>query len=204
MRSAAFTSAEISVALFGPGELEDITGFPQHLQRLWRSRGHLSEKAPHKRSQFNARDVAELYVRYLLAIYCVSPARSRSIGHKAAPMIFWAALLNTDGACEVIGPEDHVHRFLTAFQNDHGVAAELANTEPEFSRFLWSGDGSTFDFAEESDEVFASNANHSYVFLDLEAMANTLGQRAGKPLVTVRFPLAPDERPVRKLTKGTS
>jgi hypothetical protein len=203
MRSSELTQAEISFAQFGPGELERITGFPQHLQRLWRRRGHLSAKTPHARSHFSAVEVAELFVRYLLAVYCVSPTESRAIGEKAGPMVLWAALLCCDGACEVLGEREDVERLINAFAHDDGLASSLAGFEGEFTQFLWSGDGSSFEFTKESEPVFASFPHYSYVFLDLEWMGTTLGQRAGKPLVTVRLDAGP-QRTIRRLTTGVS
>lgn len=204
MRAAPLADADVALAQFGPGDLERITGFPQHLQRLWRRRGHLEEKTPHARSHFSSLEVAELFVRYQLAIYCVSPVRSRAIGEKAGPMVLFAALLNADGACEAIGDGQRVEAFIHAFGEDYALASHLAGEHDSYSQFLWSSGGSDFSFAPDCGPVIASGSRHSYVFLDLQAMAETLAQRAGKPLVTVTFPSEPGTRVSRRLTTGSS
>jgi hypothetical protein len=112
------------------------------------------------------------------------------------------SLLDVDGACEVIGAATRVEKFLTAFANEDPLAATLAALRTDYSRYLWSADGRDFELGNELGIIIAAEASHAYVFLDLEAIAATVGQRARKPLVAVRFQALADQRQVRRLTSG--
>jgi hypothetical protein len=145
-------------------------------------------------------EVAELFVRHQLALYCVPPGRTQELGRRAAKIVIWRALLNCDGAREVIGEAEAADAFMRRFETDHRIVDAIVGT-PQPLRFLWSAGGSEFHEAMDPNEFLLQPSHISLVCIDLERMADALARRAARPLVRVTVPHAPEACTVRRLTR---
>lgn len=173
-------------AEFKPGEVHKLTGMAPALQRLWKRRGQLPS-GDGDSEPITARVAAEIFVRHQLGLGALPPSESADIAAKAAPIVFWFALLNTDGACAVVGPRNEVTRFLGEFVYNHKLATELSGIVPEEAyRYLYRyGSKGPFNFAINDKAVFGSSKFTLLSVLDLERIGTVLGAAAGRPLLTV-------------------
>ncbi len=153
-----------------------------------------------------ARVVAEIYVRHQLGLGGLPPSESANISAEAAPIVLWFALLNTDGACAVVGPKNEVAEFIDQFVCNHKLASKLSGVSPEkASRFLYRyGGKGDFHFAMDNGTVFRARKFTLLSVLDLEEIGNSIGYRAGRPLLTVEIPsdTVPRSMWERRLTAG--
>ena len=170
---------DLELASFTAPELERITGFPHHLQRLWRHRGHLEQRPRYAPSRYSSLELAQLCVRYRLSTCSLPPAESREIGAEAGRIVLFAALVSGAGDA---GPANHRNPRL-----DLAIAARLcgANSAEE-RRFLWSADGSDFRLGRLSEAGILDGVHESHICIDLFVMGSRIASRAGRPLATVR------------------
>lgn len=175
----------VKQAHFTPSELAAITGLSPEMQRVWRRRGQLPEGVGSP-ARFNATDAAELIVRYQLSRYGVSPSESADAGKRAAPLVLWFALLDADGACEVIGSEADVLSFLERFQEGHDLAAGLAGAATR-ARYVWRADGDELEFVSDLQDAGEAGEFLSGFFIDLSHAGTRLAAVAGRPLMTVEL-----------------
>lgn len=186
-------------AKFTSTETCDIVGMSPALLRLWRSRGQVSGGGG-KSATFDAREVAELMIKYELSKFGVSPSDSGETSCKAAQIMLWFALLNSDGTCEAIGTEADTDRFIERFKTDHLVAAMLTG-EPEFLQFIVKSSVGDLTFYKElTDELLAFNSTRSIYVVSLQKAALDLAIGARRPLFSVDVSGDTPERIVRRLT----
>lgn len=192
-----------------PAETERASGLSVDLQRVWRRRGQLPDRAgPHAR--FDIFALAAVMVRYALTQRGVSPGDSLQIGVAAAPSVVWCALMYADGVCEVRGSPDNVDAFEAAYFEDDALINRLAGTAPsDVGRYMIAFDDE--DPILENDPgaaIEASGAETSYV-VSLDVLGSRLAERVGKPLLVVQAGPSPktaaDSRhQVRRLMRGRS
>jgi len=190
-------------AVFKPTEMGKITGLSPDLQRVWKRRGQLpwgnGEPAP-----FTAPVAAEMFVRHQLSLNGLPPGDSAEIGGGSAAIVFWFALLNVDGACEVVGPPEAVNQFLESFGSDSELVNELTGSPP-IHQFLYRYDGAgEFRRGKEMQEIVGSANFSSLALIDLEDIAMKLCARAKRPLITVELSdcSASPAKIIRRLTAG--
>lgn len=183
---------------FSASELTTIADIPGQIQRLWRSRGQLPGGG-RKSGNFDAREAAEIMVRYDLSRLGVPPSETDEIGSAAAQIMLWFALLNSDGTCEVNGTQEDTANFLKRFQQDERIAGALT-AEPKVQRYLWKAPGDKLSFATDIAKVIEAQGQWAMTFLDLEKSAFDLAEKAGKPLFSIDVSGDAIGRRVRRLT----
>lgn len=191
----------VTRAHFTPSEVAEITGLSPEMQRVWRRRGQLpgGMRSP---ARFDATDAAELIVRYELSRYGVSPSESAALGRRAAPMVLCFALLDADGACEVVGPEPEVSGFLERFENGHRLAAGLAGAKT-LAKYVWRADGDEVELVTDLQDAGMAGDFLSGFFVDLSRAGTRLAEVAGRPLITVEMESSEGRtiKRVRRLTR---
>jgi hypothetical protein len=185
---------------FSAAEVAAITGMPLNLQRVWRSRGQLPGGIG-KQARFSSQDVAEILVRHHLALNGIPPSESDVIGRDAARQVLCFALMDSGGACEVLGLADHAQHFLQLFMDKAELAQELAGVS-SIAQYLWRCEGGELmlvsDLANITDERRAISGS----FVDLEVAADQLVERAGRPLFSINVSPGSYGRRVRRVTNG--
>lgn len=176
-------------AEFKPREVHKLTGMAPALQRLWRRRGQMP-LSDGDAQPITVHVVAEIYVRHQLGLGGLPPSESANIAAEAAPIVLWFALLNTEGACAVVGSKNEVAEFIDQFAHDHELATQISGISSEKAyRYLYRyGGRGTFQFAMDEKAVFNSRKFTLLSILDLEEIGTLLGSRAGRPLLTVEIP----------------
>jgi hypothetical protein len=185
---------------FSAAELAAITGMPLNLQRVWRSRGQLPGGSG-KQARFSSHDVAEIMIRHHLALNGIPPGDSSAIGRRAAEQVLWCALVNFDGACEVLGQTSDTDEFLNLFKKDVEVAHELAGND-EVAWFLIRGDGGELMLVSDLAELIHDRRFISSFFIDLDIAAQQLIERAERPLFSVNVSPGTFGRRFRRVTNG--
>jgi len=190
---------------FSATELGTISGMPLNLQRVWRSRGQLPGGSG-KQARFTSHQVAEIMVRYHLALNGIPPGESAPIGKEVAQQILCFALLGSGGACEVVGQIGEVENFLELFKRDIlagdiSVAQELAGSV-ELSQFLWREDGGDLGLVADVVQLITARRSISGLFVDLEVAADQLVERAGRPLFSINVSPRASGRRIRRMTNG--
>lgn len=194
-----------TLANFTPAEVGHITGFSPALQRVWKRRGQLPLRKDGP-ALFTAPVIAEMFVRHQLSLNGVPPGDSANLGSQSAAVVVWHALLNTDGACEVLGPHKEVQLFLSEFREDHHLATKLSGVTSEIDyRYLYRCDGSgEFRRGHDIQHITATANFTTLALVDLNQMGTVLGTRARRPLLTVEW-AARDTPPsdwIRRLTRA--
>jgi hypothetical protein len=185
---------------FSATELASISGMPLNLQRVWRSRGQLPGGSG-KQARFSSRDVAEIMVRYHLALNGIPPGESVAIGRQAADQVLCFAVVNSDGACEVLGQSDDAEHFLALFKQDLSMAYELAGTS-DLAGFLIRGDGGELMLVSDLAQLIHDRRFISGFFIDLDIAAEQLVERAGRPLFSINVSSGTFGRRIRRVTNG--
>lgn len=187
-----------SYAEFTPGEVSLMTGLSQELQRVWRRRGQIAA-ANGATARFDALKVAELFVRHELSLWGCSPKETTIIGSRTAPTILYFALLNGDGACQIMATLGQAEKFIAEFTEEDGFIRKMSGCE-DTSRFICGNDKHDFSMAADMASVLAEELRTSILVLDLQLLGTTLADRAPRALVNVVGPSLACERTVRKLT----
>jgi hypothetical protein len=185
---------------FSAAEVATITGMPMNLQRVWRSRKQLPGGSG-KQARFSSREVAEIQVRHRLAMNGIPPGDSADVGRDAARQIVCFALMNSGGACEVLGQVDHAQQFLDLFREDISLAQELAGVS-SIAPFLWRGDGGELTLVSDLAKLIDERGSISGFFVDLEVAADQLVERAGRPLFSINVSPGTYGRRIRRVTNG--
>lgn len=190
-------SWECSYSIFSSTDLTRITGIPGPIQRLWRSRGFLA-KSSGANPTFSTLEAAEIFVRYDLSKFGLPPSESKEIGEAAAKIVLLFALLNSDGACEVIGKHGEVSGFLEEFEEDPEIAIRLCGN-PELHRYLFRTLSGQIAMVDSLEMAVANHRLRSGAFMDLEQAASEFATRAKGPLISVCLS-AEGESDTRRLT----
>jgi hypothetical protein len=173
----------LTLASFRPRETERIAGIPHHLQRLWRHRGHLVERPRYAPATYSSAELAELCVRYRLSTCSVPPALSGELGRQASSIVLLAGLSLTDGAVQVVGPDNAVGEIMREFSANPGFVASLCEIKWESAhRHLWSVDGSEFRLGAISDAELLASRPDLIMVIDLVAMGARIARMANGPL----------------------
>ncbi|WP_292080570.1 MULTISPECIES: hypothetical protein [Brevundimonas] len=190
---------KITFTEFLPAEVAAITGLNVETQRVWRRREQLPGSGTPAR--FSPLDVAEIFIRYQFSLHGLPPGQSQAIGRAYAPTLLHFALINVDGACEVIGSKDDVDLFVHAFEDGEGPAGQISSAT-NVTRYLWHA-GEAVRETNDLGEITAANGHVSASFVDLVEAGVRLAEAARRPLVTVEFPtVGNDVRRIRRLTGG--
>lgn len=184
-------------ASYSPGELAQISGLSTGMQRVWRARKQLRSLTSGQ-ARYDPDDVIEISIRYALSKLGVALADVPPINPLAINAVRYHALLNSDGACEVIGPSDDVASFLVEFEKRHGLAFALAG-KPSSSNYLIWDDQRRVRVLDDPQDVF-DGMGASIVAIDLQAIGQRLIDRGRKAILTVTFPAITGARQVRRLT----
>lgn len=196
----AFDRRTVRQAKFTPSELAEMTGLSAEMQRVWRRRKQLPEGEGNP-TRFSAFEAAEVIVRYELSRYGVSPGASAELGKQAAPLVLWFALINADGACEVIGHDPDVSNFLREFEHQRHLAMALAGVATLY-RYVWRADGDNVGLVSDLQDVGAPGEVLSGFFIDLSHAGTRLAEVAGRPLMTVELAF-PEGRPAKRVRRLT-
>ena len=192
-------------AVFKPADLFKLTGMTSALQRVWKRRGQLPWSDQEK-FEVTAWDAAEIFVRHQFAAVGVPPSESQAISGDMAPIVLWHALLNTDSACEVVGPPDEVEVFINKFRDGHQLASHITGVASNDAfRYVYKFTGlEKFLFSQELGSVIAGSDFTSLISLNLEYLGTLLGARAGRSLITIELPGdgGPGSKWTRRLTRG--
>ena len=191
--------------VFKPAELFKLTGMTPALQRVWKRRGQLPWN-DQEASEVTAWEAAEIFVRHQFAAVGVPPSESQTISSNLAPVVLWHALLNTDSACEVVGPPEEVETFIERFRAGHQLASQITGvTSDKAFRYIYKFTGlEDFLFSQELGNVIAGSDFASLISLNLEYMGTLLGARAGRSLITIELlgDGIPGSKWTRRLTRG--
>lgn len=186
-------------AEFTSTETCNIVGMSPALLRLWRSRGQVCGGGG-KSGTFDAREAAELLIKYELSKFGVSPSDSGEVSCKAAQIMLWFALLNHDGTCEAIGTAADTDHFIEQFKVDDSAAALLTD-KPDFYQFIVLGtDGEPRLCKELTDDMLAFSSSRSICVVSLQKATSDLALGARRPLFTVDVSGDKPEPRVRRLT----
>ncbi|WEK44901.1 MAG: MerR family transcriptional regulator [Candidatus Sphingomonas colombiensis] len=185
-----------SYATYSAGDLAQISGLTQDMQRLWRKRGHLPEIGG-GHARFTPNDVIMITIRYALSKLGVSPSQSPAIADIAIAGALFHAIISHAGACEVIGPAGDVDEFLSGFELDD-FASDLAGHPQQTNYLVWDEDGDHRVI--DRDEAIFDESTIFIAGVDLRVVGARLMIRGRKPIVTLEAPVNLTGRRVRRLT----
>jgi hypothetical protein len=191
------TGCSQTYASYSPGELAQISGLSTDMQRVWRKRGQLAS-LPSGHARFRPMEVIEISIRYALSKLGVAIADVPPMGSLPINAAIYHALLNSDGACELIGPAPDVNSFLDEFEKDHGLAFALAGKPPSSNYLIWD-DEDRVRVLDDPQHVF-DGMGASIIAIDLQVIGRRLVERGRKAIMTVEFPTTAGARQVRRLT----
>ena len=193
----ALSRCTVSYASYSPGELAQISGLSTDMQRVWRKRGHIVPLTS-GHARFQPSEVIEISIRYALSKLGMSLTDVPPIDSLPISAVIYHALLNSDGACELVGPAQQVNSFLEEFTGDNGLAFALAG-KPSSSNYLILDDEDRICVLDDPQDVF-DGMGASIVAIDLQVIGRRLAERGKKAIMTVEFPATVGARQVRRLT----
>lgn len=168
-------------ASFTPAQMQGISGLPQQLLRVWRSRGYLPEK---DRGQWSKHSASELATAYLLNAFSklgVPPSESLGEVVRTSRDLLFFALSSGDGACDFTGPRGAVDTLKERFDNDMQIARVVTAPLNECRFLLSDGEGRTSRHADLSHLIEAERIEFCS-YIDLLVAGRRIVERAGKPL----------------------
>lgn len=193
----ALSRFTVSYASYSPGELAQISGLSADMQRVWRKRGHIVPLTS-GHARFQPSEVIEISIRYALSKLGMSLTDVPPIDSLSISAVIYHALLNSDGACELVGPAQQVNSFLEEFHGDHGLAFALAG-KPSSSNYLILDDEDRICVIDDPQDVF-HRMGASIIAINLQEIGRRLAERGKKAIMTVEFPATVGARQVRRLT----
>ena len=173
-------------ANFDTADLAALSGLPIAQRETWQEMGYLPWE-PRNPKTVSAVTVVETAIRHKLALHGVSPASSNRVCGGSVAIIFWLALVNNDGFCEVAGPHYEVDEFLRKFSTHHSIASELTGVpRSKAYRYLYrkKGFGDFKRALNLKNSVITKNPSR-YEIIDLREIANNVFSTAQKPLLYV-------------------
>jgi hypothetical protein len=186
---------QIKRDLVTPAEIERITGLGVETQRVWRRRGYLPGGAT-GHARFDIFDIAAIMVRHELSKRGMALSESLAYGAVAAPMVVWSTLMYGAGVCEVVGEAPAVDQFEHDYHFDTKVICPIAGVEvSETRRYLLVLGDDPPALEDSLSEVIEASAAQSGYFVNLDELGRRLGERAGRPLLTVEVSPARDIAP---------
>jgi hypothetical protein len=195
----------VNRALVTPAVIERVTGLGVETQRVWRRRGYLPGGAT-GHARFDIFDIAAIMARHELSKRGMALSVSVAYGALAAPMVVWSALMYAAGVCEVAGEAQAVDRFERAYHFDLEIICQIAGvTVSKIRRYLLVVGDDPPALEDSLSEVIAASRAESGYFVNLDELGRVLGERAGKPLLTVELPPSSDKAPnevVRRVMIG--
>lgn len=193
----ALPRCSLTCASYSPGELAQISGLSTDMQRVWRKRGFLvSLTSGHAR--FDPSEVIEISIKYALSKLGVAPSDAPLLDPLPINAAIYHALLNSDGAFELVGPAQKVDSLLDEFEADHELAFALAG-KPSHSNYLILDDEDRVRVLDDPHHVF-DGLGASIIAIDLKVIGRRLVERGKKAIMTAEFPKAVGMRQVRRLT----
>lgn len=191
------TGCSQTYASYSPGELAQISGLSTDMQRVWRKRGQLPPLAS-GHARYQPMDVIEISIRYALSKLGVALSDVPPIGSLPVKAVIYHALLNSDGACELIGPASKIDAFMDEFRENHELAMAVAGN-PSHSNYLILDDQDRVRVLDDPQHVF-DGMGASIIAIDLQVIAQRIMERGRKPIITVEFPAIGGMRQSRRLT----
>lgn len=195
--ASALSRCLVTYATYSPAELAQISGLSTDMQRVWRKRGQLVP-LPSGHARFHPKEVIEIAIKYALSKLGVAPAEAPELGALPINAVIYHALLNSDGACELIGPASEIDAFMDDFRDSHELALALAE-HPSHSNYLILDDEDRVRILDDPQHVF-DGMGASIIAIDLQVIGRRLMERGRKPILTVEFPAIAGGRQVRRLT----
>jgi hypothetical protein len=168
-------------------ELEQVSDLSTGMQRVWRQRGYLP---PIERghARFDLRTAASVMVRQALSQRGLSPAESAEHGDLAAPMVIFSALMDADGACEVVGEPHAVTAFADAYLKDTSLISKLAGVDPGgVRRYMLAFEDDPPELDDDLGSVIDASGAASGCFINLLVLGERLADRLRRPLIRVEL-----------------
>lgn len=187
---------------FSPAEMEEITGLPQQLLRLWRSRGYLPKKDQGRWSRHSAKEVASAYLLHALSRLGVSPSDAVGDAATTSRDLLFFAMISGDGACEFTGQSDEAERLRFRFEDDLGIARMVTKPANEDRFILSLGARDTWRCPDLCRLI--ENEGLEYFFsIDLLVAGRKIAERAGRPLYSFIHETADsDGAAIRRLSRA--
>ena len=189
------TGCALTLASYSPRELAQISGLSTDMQRVWRKRGQLPPLAS-GHARFQPTEVIEISIRYTLSKLGVALADVPPIGSLPIKAVIYHALLNSDGACELVGSAPEVNLFVDEFEKDHGLAFALTG-KPSCSNYLILDNDDRVRVLDDPRDVF-DGMGASIIAIDLQVIGRHLVERGRKAIMTVEFRAIAGVRQVRE------
>ena len=187
MADSAIPSPRVGLTPLLTADVERMTSLSAAAQRVWRNRGHL-DALNGTRARFDVRDVAAISIRYELACFGFPPAETMEIGRRSSPSVLYFLLMNSSGVCEALAQDNKsLDEFEELFDRDDDLIRAIVglNQNRDPTKYLFKP--SRLDFRTEVDlnQAQSLTKSRSAVYVDVEAVAEQIGWRAGRPLITL-------------------
>lgn len=185
---------------FSPAETEAITGLPQSMLRLWRSRGYLSHPEKGRWSKNTVADVALVYLMNTLTRLGFSPSFAVACANSLVADLIFFGLISGDGACEFIGPKGMVIAMRNRFDDDFALARLVGRPTSEDRFVLVDADRGLHRCADLARVIEDEKFEHLSC-IDLLVAGRRIVERAGRPLFTFDHKGQTDNvTPIRRLS----
>jgi hypothetical protein len=174
---------KVAMNHFLPRELALASGLTTDLQRVWRRRGHLPERAEGFAS-FNSIDVAAIAVRYELSRMGIAPGDTARVGDEVARLVLYFALLSDDCVASVRGGLRRLTSMGSGYEEDDQLAQRIAGTTQR-SRYLWTSEPPKLDLVDDIVPLLSSELYSAMLHLDLVVIGKRLAENSPKPLFLI-------------------
>lgn len=187
---------------FSSKETMSITGAPQALLRLWRSRGYLPSKEKGRWTKHDATEVATVYVLYSLSRLGVGPSDVAEVLHGLVADLLFFAITSGDGAVGFRGPARDAETLRREYDESLDLARQIARPRDE-RRFVIADQGGPISRCADLSELIEREQLEYFYCIDLVAAGRALAERAQRPLIAISFAGGAYHTPkVRRLSHG--
>lgn len=190
-----FQFPEVALAKFTVKEFAGISGMPEDLVRLWRSRGHIRDGGG-RGASYSANVMADAMFRYDLSRYGIPPSESVQIGAECAGKILRYIMINHPDACRVLGPREAVDHLKSLHQNSDMLVKMFYGADIG-DEMLARIDGGELQFIPFEGRDLDSYDYRSALVFNLQGYAKRIVELAGKPILSFRFKCREDEEEVQ-------
>jgi len=190
-------TADVSFAVYGPADVERISGLTTDMQRVWRRRGQLPSLAS-GHARFGIIEAIEITLRYAASKAGISPSELQLDLADAAKAAKFHGVFS-HGGCEVIGSPDDVDHFLKIFEEDQGQLGSFLVGKPRVSNYLVLNEWHETRIVDDPEDLVRDSEELNLVF-NLRQFGSRLVELGRKPVVTIRFSDRLGFRSVRRLT----
>lgn len=195
-----FELPTVDLEMFTSTEASRISGMPQDMLRLWRSRGHLPAKTG-RGAVYTALEIAEIMVRYDLSLNGIAPAKSAEIGSRGAQSIMWIALINHPICCEIIGNEVQIESLQELHRETDLVVKSLFPLGGK-GDLLFRRDSMEPEILADLQTPIDERSFKSAMILNFQTYARVLVNEAGQPLLCLSYGVGEGDEFVRAYLGG--